>query len=98
MDGRRPNLHVMLETWVDRILFKGNRVVGVECTPKGGDRRTIYAKHEVLLCAGAVDSPRLLLLSGVGPRSQLEDLCIPVVHDLPGVGENLQVNLRLPKL
>jgi choline dehydrogenase-like flavoprotein len=84
----------MLETWVDRLIFDGDRVVGVECTPKNGQPCTMRAKHEVLLCAGAVDSLRLLLLLGVGPRKQLIDLGIPVKHDLPGVGENLQVSAR----
>ena len=99
MDGKRPNLHLMLETWVDRLTFDSDRVVGVEYTRPNGQRRTVRARHEVLLCAGAVDSPRLLLLSGVGPRKQLVDLGIPVKHDLPGVGENLQVIvLPYPKL
>lgn len=91
MDGRRQNLHLMLETWVDRLVFDADRVIGVECTPKNALRCIVRARHEVLLCAGAIDSPRLLLLSGVGPRKQLTDLGIPVKHDLPGVGENLQV-------
>lgn len=95
MDGKRPNLHLMLETWVDRIVFKGDRAVGVNCISKDGTRRTAYARHEVVLAAGAVDSPRLLLLSGVGSKEQLLDLGIPVVHDLPGVGENLQVPAAL---
>ncbi|KAF7965438.1 hypothetical protein HWV62_43515 [Athelia sp. TMB] len=90
MDGKRPNLHLMLETWVDHIVFKSDRAVGVDCIAKDGTRRIAYARHEVVLAAGAVDSPRLLLLSGVGPKEQLLDLGIPVVHDLPGVGENLQ--------
>ncbi|KAF7982464.1 hypothetical protein HWV62_28019 [Athelia sp. TMB] len=90
MDGRRHNLHLMLETWVDRVVFKGERAVGVNCLSRDNTRRTIYARHEVILAAGAVDSPRLLLLSGVGPKTQLVDLGISVVRDLPGVGENLQ--------
>jgi choline dehydrogenase-like flavoprotein len=94
MDGKRPNLHIMLDTWVDHLVFERGRIIGVECTPKNGQRRTVHTRHEVLLCAGAVDSPRLLLLSGIGPCKQLVDLGIPMKHDLPGVGENLQVTIR----
>lgn len=87
--GKRPNLHLMLNTWVDKLIIDDEkRVVGIEATPENGKRTTIKAKHEVILSAGAVDSPRLLLLNGIGPREQLESLNIPVVCDLP-VGENL---------
>ncbi|TIA93351.1 hypothetical protein E3P99_00128 [Wallemia hederae] len=85
---KRPNLHVMLNTWVDKLIIEGDKVLGVEATPEGGKRTRITARHETLLAAGAVDSPRLLLLNGIGPAEQLRDLNIPLVADLP-VGENL---------
>ncbi|MFD9737091.1 GMC family oxidoreductase [Umezawaea sp. NPDC059074] len=80
----RPNLTLMLETWVSRVSFVDGRAVGVE-TSAG----PVTARREVLLCAGAIDTPRLLMLSGVGRASDLAALGIDVVHDLPGVGENL---------
>ncbi|MBR8740885.1 GMC family oxidoreductase [Nocardiopsis sp. MG754419] len=86
----RENLTLLLETWVDRILFDGDRATGVGATTKDGERITVTARHEVVLAAGAVDSPRLLMLSGVGDRKDLEDVGITSHHDLPGVGANLQ--------
>ena len=59
------------------------------------DTSTVYAKKEVILAAGAIDSPKLLLLSGIGPAKDLEALHIPIVRDLPGVGKNLQDRLFL---
>ncbi|MFF2845051.1 GMC family oxidoreductase [Streptomyces sp. NPDC058001] len=85
----RPNLTLMLETWAYRLELEGARATGVRVRTKDGEDILVQARHEVLLCAGAVDSPRLLLHSGIGPRADLERLGIPVVHDLPGVGENL---------
>ncbi|MFJ2257606.1 GMC family oxidoreductase [Streptomyces sp. NPDC087844] len=91
----RPNLHLYLETWANKLELDGTggtdgtRVRGVHVTTKDGDELLVRARREVLLCAGAVDSPRLLLHSGIGPREDLEQLGIPVAHDLPGVGENL---------
>ncbi|MGW1028066.1 GMC family oxidoreductase [Streptomyces sp. NPDC002577] len=85
----RPNLDIWLETWACRLEFDGTRVTGVHVRTKDGEEILVEAKHEVLLCAGAVDSPRLLMHSGVGPKADLERLGIPVVHDLQGVGENL---------
>ncbi|TIA84161.1 hypothetical protein E3P92_00169 [Wallemia ichthyophaga] len=85
---KRPNLHLMLNSWVDKLLFDGDRVVGVEATPEGGSRTAFKCRHEVLLSAGAIDSPRLLLLNGIGPAEQLRRLNIPLTADLP-VGENL---------
>jgi choline dehydrogenase len=89
---RRPNLQVVKHAHVCRVVFEGRRAVGVEY--RIGDRRQIVrAGREVILSAGAVGSPHLLQLSGVGPS----DLCaahgIAVVHALPGVGENLQDHL-----
>lgn len=86
----RENLTVLLETWVDKVLFDGDRATGVSATTSGGERITVNARHEVVLAAGAVDSPRLLMLSGVGDAKDLESVGITSHHDLAGVGENLQ--------
>ncbi|MFQ6148472.1 GMC family oxidoreductase [Streptomyces seoulensis] len=85
----RPNLRIYLETWAYRLELDGARAEGVHVRTKDGEELLVRARNEVVLCAGAVDSPRLLLHSGIGPRAQLEALGIPVAHDLPGVGENL---------
>ena len=85
----RPNLRVKTEAVVERILFEGKRAVGAEFR-QGGRLIRIRANREVILCAGSIKSPHLLLLSGVGPAAQLSENGITVVHDLPGVGENLQ--------
>lgn len=87
--GDRPNLHLLLETWAFRLELDGTRARGVHVRGKDGEETLLTAGREVLVCAGAVDTPRLLLHSGIGPRQDLEALGIPVVHDLPGVGENL---------
>ncbi|MEU1042430.1 GMC family oxidoreductase [Streptomyces sp. NPDC005551] len=86
---RRPNLTLLLETWAYRLELDGTRVTGVHVRGRDGTETLVRAGNEVLLCAGAVDSPRLLLHSGIGPRQDLERLGIPVALDLPGVGENL---------
>ncbi|MFE9889937.1 GMC family oxidoreductase [Streptomyces scopuliridis] len=85
----RPNLQLLLETWAFRLELARTRATGVRVRTADGEERLIEARREVLVCAGAVDTPRLLLHSGIGPRADLEKLGIPVVHDLPGVGENL---------
>ncbi|KOG86408.1 oxidoreductase [Streptomyces varsoviensis] len=85
----RPNLHIMLETWAYKLELDGTRATGVHVRTKDGEEILVEAGTEVLVCAGAVDTPRLLMHSGIGPRKDLEALGIPVVHDLPGVGENL---------
>ena len=71
-----------------RVLFEGKRAVGVAYR-QGGQARELRAGREVILCAGALQSPQLLMLSGVGPAAQLQQHGISVVHDLPGVGRNL---------
>ncbi|WP_431868314.1 GMC family oxidoreductase [Nocardiopsis eucommiae] len=86
----RENLTVLLETWVGRVLFDGDRATGVSATTKDGERITVNARQEVIVAAGAVDSPRLLMLSGVGNAEELGALGIESRHHLPGVGENLQ--------
>ncbi|MFF6915870.1 GMC oxidoreductase [Streptomyces sp. NPDC012466] len=85
----RPNLTILLETWAYKLQLDGNRAEGVHVRTKDGEEILVKARGEVLLCAGAVDSPRLLMHSGIGPKADLEKLGIPVTHDLPGVGENL---------
>jgi choline dehydrogenase len=89
----RRNLRVETRAFVTRILFEGTRAVGVAYERRGSARRV--RAGEVLLCGGAINTPQLLQLSGVGPAGLLEPLGIPVVHDLPGVGENLQDHLEV---
>jgi choline dehydrogenase len=78
----------------DRVLFSGKRAIGVAYL-HGGQRVTAHVRREVLVCSGAIASPQLLQRSGVGRASWLKELEIPVVHDLPGVGENLQDHLEM---
>ena len=85
----RPNLEVVTRAHATRIAFAGDRVVAVEASVRGRPRR-FAVDGEVLLCGGTVNSPQLLMLSGVGEADALRRLGIPVVADLPGVGRNLQ--------
>lgn len=87
---KRPNLTILTRAWVDYLNVEGDVVKGVNLRLNNGERRVINARVEVTLCAGAIDTPRLLLLSGLGPKEQLQSLDIPVIKDIPGVGENLQ--------
>jgi choline dehydrogenase-like flavoprotein len=84
----RPNLHVITGAHITRVLFMGKRATGVEFR-QGGEVKRVRALREVLLCAGALMSPQILMLSGVGPSEHLQEHGIAVVHDLPGVGQNL---------
>ena len=88
MDGR-PNLELLLETRALRIAFEQGRASSVEVRRTDGTRERIVARREIVVCAGGIDTPRLLLLSGVGPADDLRSLGIDVVHDSPGVGGNL---------
>jgi choline dehydrogenase len=90
----RPNLSVETRALSHRVLFEGGRAVGVEYSQAGALRQA-RAEREVILCGGAINSPQLLLLSGVGPADELRALDIPVVQDLPGVGRNLQDHLEI---
>jgi len=90
----RPNLTVETGALSTRILFEGTRAVGVEYA-QAGQVRVARAAREVILCGGAINSPQLLMLSGVGPADQLRRHGIAVVHDLPGVGRNLQDHLEM---
>lgn len=92
----RSNLTIVTHATTDRILFDGKRASGVSYLV-GNSNATItaHARREVLLCAGAIASPQILQRSGVGPAALLREFDIPVVQDLPGVGENLQDHLEL---
>ena len=85
----RPNLTVLTDTLVERISIVRGRATGI-VTVKDGVRRELSASAEVILCGGTVNSPQLLMLSGVGPAEHLREHGIPVVLDRPGVGQNLQ--------
>jgi choline dehydrogenase len=86
---KRPNLQVETRALAQRVLFDGKRAVGLEYRQNGVVRRA-RALHEVLLAGGSLQSPQLLQLSGVGPAGLLKEHGIDIVHELPGVGENLQ--------
>ena len=88
-EEKRPNLTILTNTWVSRLNVSGSRVTGINIKLSDGTAHTLRARAETILCAGAVDTPRLLLLSGLGPAQQLSSLNIPVVRNLQGVGENL---------
>ncbi len=90
----RGNLTIISKAQASRIVIENGRAVGVEYG-RGGRRRTARAEREVLLAAGAINSPQLLLLSGIGPADELRAVGVPVVLDLPGVGKNLQDHLNV---
>ena len=90
----RPNLTVWTQTLTTRVLFEGTRAVGVAYL-KDGIEQQVRIKKEVILSAGTINSPQILLLSGVGPADQLQTFDIPMVADVPGVGHNLQDHLAV---
>ena len=92
--SKRSGLEVETGALTTRILFEGRRAVGVEYQHRGRTRRA-RAGREVILSGGPINAPQLLQLSGIGDGDRLRGLGIPVVHDLPGVGENLQDHLEL---
>lgn len=85
----RANLSIFDETLVRRVKFDRGRATGVEIE-RHGVRSTVTARREIVLCAGATNSPQLLMLSGIGPQDHLRELGIEILHDLPGVGAHLQ--------
>jgi choline dehydrogenase len=84
---RRPNLRILVDTRVDRILFEGLRAVGVACT-RDGVVQEYRANREVVVCMGALESPRMLQISGIGPARHLAGIGVETVVDSPGVGAN----------
>ncbi|HLX97499.1 MAG TPA: GMC family oxidoreductase N-terminal domain-containing protein, partial [Roseiarcus sp.] len=91
---KRPNLRFVTGAHVERILFEGRRAVGMRYS-ENGQSREARARGEIILTAGAIGSPQLLELSGIGAPDRLNAIGVPVVHALPGVGENLQDHLQL---
>jgi choline dehydrogenase len=85
----RPNLRVETEALASKLLFEGKRCIGVRFRQSGKEIEA-RAGREVILCGGAINSPHLLQISGVGPAAHLQSIGVPVVHDLRGVGGNLQ--------
>jgi choline dehydrogenase-like flavoprotein len=86
---QRTNLSVVTGTIVTRIVFDGRRAIGVACTVKGKPRE-FRPERDIILCAGALQSPKILQLSGIGPADHLRSLKLPVICDSPGVGANLR--------
>ena len=89
---RRKALTVRTHSQATQVLFEGKRAVGVRYRRGGaqGAEQTVRARHEVILCAGAINTPRLLQLSGVGPEAWLRNIGVPVLHALQGVGNHLK--------
>jgi len=90
----RPNLTILTHAQAMRIRFDGRRATGVEVRDKAG-AASAAARREVILASGTIGSPQLLQLSGIGPAALLQKLGVPVVHELKGVGENLQDHLQI---
>ena len=88
-EERRPNLTVLTKAWVHKIIVENDTATGISLYTDGGEKVVLKPRKEIILSAGAVDTPRLMLHSGLGPRGQLQNLGMEVVKDIPGVGENL---------
>ena len=91
---KNNNLKIFTESHVSKILFENNTAVGIE-VKKGNIKYLYYANKEVILSAGSINSPKILQLSGVGEAEELKKLGINIIHDLPGVGKNLQDHLEI---
>ncbi|MDB9975900.1 GMC family oxidoreductase N-terminal domain-containing protein [Candidatus Thioglobus sp.] len=92
----RENLTIITNTQVSKLIFSDKKVIGVDCIQsKGQPNKTIYANHEVILSAGAISSPQILQLSGIGDEKHLTKLGVNVVHNNPAVGKNLQDHLQV---
>ncbi|MFK0206402.1 GMC family oxidoreductase [Agrobacterium sp. NPDC090283] len=91
---KRPNLTILTKALVTKVLFEGTRAVGI-VYERDGEKRELRARREIVLSAGAIATPQLLELSGVGDASRLKSLGVPVVHHSPGVGERFQDHLQV---
>ena len=90
----RKNLKVLTEKFVKKILFDGKKAIGVEVVSKNKSEK-IFSNKEIILSAGAINSPQILMLSGIGPSNHLKENGIEVIHNLEGVGANLQDHLEV---
>jgi choline dehydrogenase len=95
---RRIDLRVETDSIVRKLLIEGSRVSGVEFQDREGGVQNAFASREVILSAGPLNSPKLLMLSGIGPADYLRSIGLRVHHDLPGVGSNLLDHVRIPVL
>ena len=92
---QRPNLRVVTGALTEKIVLEGRQAIGVSFR-RDGQLCTAQAAREVILCGGAVNSPQLLMLSGIGPQEHLAGFGVPVIHHLPGVGQSLQDHYSAP--
>ena len=90
----RPNLEVRSHAHAAKLLFEGRKAVGIEYL-RNGKPEQVRASREIVICSGVIDSPKLLMLSGIGPADQLKSLGIPVVADVAGVGQHFQDHPKL---
>jgi len=91
---QRSNLNIACNSTIIRVLMKGKCAQGVELTVNGSVQ-SIRSVRETILCAGSINSPKLLMLSGIGPAQHMDQLGIEIIHDLPGVGKNLQDHINV---
>lgn len=91
---KRPNLQIVTHAQVDRVIIEEGRATGVSYTDRGGKEVTVTANREIVLSGGAINSPQLLMLSGIGEADQLSEHGIEVRKDLQGVGKNMQDHLQ----
>ena len=90
---KKPNLKVFTKSFVEKIIFEGTKAIGIEVNIKGKSNK-IFANKEIILSGGSINSPQLLMLSGVGPANHIKEKGIDIVKDIPGVGRNLQDHLE----
>jgi choline dehydrogenase len=91
---KRENLRIITHAQVEKVVIEGKRATGVVYTDRSGNKQTVTARKEIVLSGGAINSPQLLMLSGIGEAAQLAENGIEVVQDLPGVGKNMQDHLQ----
>jgi choline dehydrogenase len=91
---KRPNLQIITHAQVDRVVLDGKRATGVVYTDRSGNQQTVTANREIVLSGGAINSPQLLMMSGIGEADQLSEHGIEVRQDLHGVGKNMQDHLQ----
>ena len=91
---KRPNLQIITHAQVEKVVIEGKRATGVVYTDRSGNKQTVTARKEIVLSGGAINSPQLLMLSGIGEAAQLAENGIDVVKDLHSVGKNMQDHLQ----